>query len=438
MEVKVIESTIVQPLEKETNKPSDRLWLSNLDLVHSRIHLPALYLYNQVENARIFDAKLLKEALSRVLVLFYPVAGRLAEDEKGRLEVECNGEGVLFVEAEVDLRLNQIDESTPSSELLKLVPTPNSELLKLVPRIDYSQEISSDPLLLLQVTRFRCGGVSLGLGISHRLADGVSTASFINAWSNMARGLPPTALPFLDRTHLRARNPPSPKFHHPEYDSPPTIINNPVQPSPIPKPTSTTIIKFTPTQLSSLRAKAENPDNDVRYTTHQILSAHIWRCVSQARDLADNQPTRLNMPVDGSSRLRPPIPRDVAMVGELVSEPIARTVSRIHRAIEKMDDEYLRSAIDYLENPAEPSGVARSPRVCQSPNLAIISWTRIPFDSADFGQGSPILVRAAYTAEGKGFILPMNEDGSISLVICLEDDAMVAFQKLVHNAASCS
>ncbi|CAN1328583.1 Shikimate O-hydroxycinnamoyltransferase [Linum perenne] len=438
MEVKVIESTIVQPLEKETNKPSDRLWLSNLDLVHSRIHLPALYLYNQVENARIFDAKaveterffeagLLKEALRRVLVLFYPIAGRFVRDEKGRLGVECNGEGVLFVEAETDFRLSQVGESAP-----------NSELLKLVPRIDYSQEISSDPLLLLQVTRFRCGGVSLGLGISHRLADGVSTASFINAWSNMARGLPPTALPFLDRTHLRARNPPSPKFHHPEYDSPPTIINNPVQPSPIPKPTSTTIIKFTPTQLSSLRAKAENPDNDVRYTTHQILSAHIWRCVSQARDLADNQPTRLNMPVDGSSRLRPPIPREyfgnmifhttiVAMVGELVSEPIARTVSRIHRAIEKMDDEYLRSAIDYLENPAEPSGVARSPRVCQSPNL-----------SADFGQGSPILVRAAYTAEGKGFILPMNEDGSISLVICLEDDAMVAFQKLVHNAASCS
>ncbi|CAN1328585.1 HCT [Linum perenne] len=380
MKVNVIESSIVCPLEK-TNS-THRLWLSNLDLVHGRIHLPLLYFYKAVETERFFEAGLLKEALRRVLVLFYPIAGRFVRDEKGRLGVECNGEGVLFVEAETDFRLSQVGESAP-----------NSELLKLVPRIDYSQEISSDPLLLLQVTRFRCGGVSLGLGISHRLADGVSTASFINAWSNMARGLPPTALPFLDRTHLRARNPPSPKFHH-----------------------------------------AENPDNDVRYTTHQILSAHIWRCVSQARDLADNQPTRLNMPVDGSSRLRPPIPREY--FGNMIFH--TRTVSRIHRAIEKMDDEYLRSAIDYLENPAEPSGVARSPRVCQSPNLAIISWTRIPFDSADFGQGSPILVRAAYTAEGKGFILPMNEDGSISLVICLEDDAMVAFQKLVHNAASCS
>jgi len=430
MKLKVIESSIICPLEK--TKSSHRLWLSNLDLVHAPIHLPLLYLYEAVENGRFFEAGVLKEALRRVLVLFYPIAGRLARDEKGRLEVECNGEGVLFVEAETDFRLSQIGESAPSSELLKLVP-----------RVDYSQEISSYPLLLLQVTRFKCGGASLGVGPHHSLVDGVSTTSFINTWSYMAYGLPPTVLPFLDRTFLRASNPPSPKFHHPEYDSPPTLINNPV-----PKPTSTTIIKFTPTQLSILRAKAANPNNNVRYTTNQILMAHIWRCASQARGLADNQPTRLNMPVDGRSRLKPPVPSGyfgsmifnttiVDMVGELISEPMARTVSRIHRAVEKMNDEYLRSAIDYLENPPDPSGVARVPGSCKSPNLTIASWTRIPFHSADFGLGSPILTRAANLFEGKGNILPMNEDGSISLVICLESDAMVAFQKLVLSAASC-
>ncbi|CAN1166811.1 Shikimate O-hydroxycinnamoyltransferase [Linum perenne] len=436
MKLKVIESSIICPLEK--TKSSHRLWLSNLDLVHAPIHLPLLYLYEAVENGGFFEAGVLKEALRRVLVLFYPIAGRLARDEKGRLEVDCNGEGVLFVEAETDFRLSQIGESAPSSELLKLVP-----------KVDYSQEISSYPLLLLQVTRFKCGGASLGVGIHHSLVDGVSTTSFINTWSNMARGLPPTVLPFLDRTFLRARNPPSPKFHHPEYDSPPTLIKNPVQrPNQAPKPTSTTIIKFTPTQLSILRAKAANPNNNVRYTTNQILMAHIWRCASQARGLADNQPTRLNMPVDGRSRLKPPVPSGyfgsmifnttiVAMVGELISEPMARTVSRIHRAVEKMNDEYLRSAIDYLENPPDPSGVARVPGSCKSPNLTIASWTRIPFHSADFGLGSPILTRAANLFEGKGNILPMNEDGSISLVICLESDAMVAFQKLVLSAACC-
>ncbi|CAN1166812.1 Shikimate O-hydroxycinnamoyltransferase [Linum perenne] len=430
MKVDVIESSIVCPLEG--TKSSHRLWLSNLDLVHDRIHLPLLYLYKAVENNGFFEAGVLKEALRRVLALFYPVAGRLVRDEIGRLEVECNGEGVLFIEAETDFRLSQVGESAPSSELLKLVS-----------RVDYSQEISSYPLLLLQVTRFKCGGASLGVGIHHSLLDGISTTSFINAWSNMARGLPPTVSPFLDRTFLRVRNPPSPKFHHPEYDSAPTLINNPV-----PKLTSTTIIKFTPTQLSILRAKATNPNNNVRYTTNQILIAHIWRCASQARGLADNQPTRLNMPVDGRPRLRPPIPREyfgnivfnttiVTTVGELISEPVSRTVSRIHHAIKRMDDEYLRSAIDYLENPADPAGVVRNSRVCNSPNLSIASWTRIPFHSANFGLGNPILFRAAITAEGNGNLLPMNRDGSISLVICLEVDAMLVFKKLVHNATSC-
>ncbi|CAN1809397.1 Shikimate O-hydroxycinnamoyltransferase [Linum perenne] len=398
MKVDVIESSIVCPLEG--TKSSHRLWLSNLDLVHDRIHLPLLYLYKAVENNGFFEAGVLKEALRRVLALFYPVAGRLVRDEIGRLEVECNGEGVLFIEAETDFRLSQ-------------------------------------------VTRFKCGGASLGVGIHHSLLDGISTTSFINAWSNMARGLPPTVSPFLDRTFLRVRNPPSPKFHHPEYDSAPTLINNPV-----PKLTSTTIIKFTPTQLSILRAKATNPNNNVRYTTNQILIAHIWRCASQARGLADNQPTRLNMPVDGRPRLRPPIPREyfgnivfnttiVTTVGELISEPVSRTVSRIHHAIKRMDDEYLRSAIDYLENPADPAGVVRNSRVCNSPNLSIASWTRIPFHSANFGLGNPILFRAAITAEGNGNLLPMNRDGSISLVICLEVDAMLVFKKLVHNATSC-
>ena len=47
-----------------------------------------------------FDPKVLKNALSEILVPFYPVAGRLQHNEDGRLEIICNRKGVLFVEAE--------------------------------------------------------------------------------------------------------------------------------------------------------------------------------------------------------------------------------------------------------------------------------------------------------------------------------------------------
>ncbi|CAL1358778.1 unnamed protein product [Linum trigynum] len=450
MEVNILETTIVKPAndkEETSSPPGQRLWLSNLDLVHGRIHLPLLFLYkrdlNSLASHDFFDARLLKEALSRALIPFHPLAGRLARDEEERIEVDCNGKGVLFKEAEApEIGLDEIDDFMPASELLKLVP-----------RVDYAEEISSYPLLLLQVTRFKCNGVCLGIGTHHSLADGQSAMNFINTWSDMARGLPPIATPFLDRTILQARSPPSPKFHHTEYDPPQTLINNnnnsknPTQIDPK-NLTTMSIVTFTPDQVRALITKCANPSNDhsnVRYSTYQIMTAHIWRCASRARGLADDQPTRLHISVDGRSRLvnRPPFPvhyfgnvifhaTTMVKAGELVSEPIARTVERIRRAINTMDDEYLRSAVDYLEDPNDPAGVMQVPGTCRSPNLKIISWIRLPFEYSDFGWGRPVSYRPANLFEGKGNLMH-GTDGSLSLVICLEEGAMVAFRKLVHD-----
>lgn len=62
-------------------------------------------------------------------------------DTNGRLEVQCNGKGVLFVEAETDSTVQDIGLLTQSLDLSQLVPT-----------LDYSGDISSFPLLLFQVS----------------------------------------------------------------------------------------------------------------------------------------------------------------------------------------------------------------------------------------------------------------------------------------------
>ncbi|GKG08516.1 shikimate O-hydroxycinnamoyltransferase-like protein, partial [Tanacetum coccineum] len=71
------------------------------------------------------------------------------------------------------------------------------------------------------VTYFKCGGVSLGVGMQHYVADGLSTMHFIKTWSEMARGVDLTVPP--DRTILRARDPPQPAFEHVEYKPPPPM-----------------------------------------------------------------------------------------------------------------------------------------------------------------------------------------------------------------------
>ncbi|ONK74225.1 uncharacterized protein A4U43_C03F4080 [Asparagus officinalis] len=73
-------------------------------------------------------AKVIKEALSRALVPYYPVAGRLRRSEHGNLEVDCtdNG-GIGFVEASADCSLEDVNHFVDPPPLVipaeQLLPT---------------------------------------------------------------------------------------------------------------------------------------------------------------------------------------------------------------------------------------------------------------------------------------------------------------------------
>ncbi|BFG24855.1 hypothetical protein CerSpe_111290 [Prunus speciosa] len=115
-----------------------------------------------------FDPGTLKQALSKALVPFYPMAGRFKHnDQNGRVEIDCNAEGVLFVVAESGFVVDDFGDFVPTANFLKLIPA-----------VDYSGGISSYPILVLQLTYFKCGGVSLGVGMDHRIADGPSAFHF--------------------------------------------------------------------------------------------------------------------------------------------------------------------------------------------------------------------------------------------------------------------
>lgn len=102
--------------------PRIKLSSSNLDLVVPNYHTPSVYFYRPNGATNFFDAKLMKDALSRVLVAFHPMGGRLKEDKDGRIEIDCQGQGVLFVEAESDGVVGDFGDFTPSLELLELIP----------------------------------------------------------------------------------------------------------------------------------------------------------------------------------------------------------------------------------------------------------------------------------------------------------------------------
>lgn len=97
MKMKVIESTMVKPISA---MPTTTMWISNLDVrMPMNYHTHIFYLYMSGFSD---SSEVLKAALSHALVDFYPMAGKLQKNtENDRIEINCNGDGALFVEAEV-------------------------------------------------------------------------------------------------------------------------------------------------------------------------------------------------------------------------------------------------------------------------------------------------------------------------------------------------
>lgn len=78
-----------------------------------RFRVPFLFFYpnSHPVRGREDPARVVKEALAKALVYYYPLAGRIREGPNRKLAVDCTGEGILFVEADADLGLEELGDS---------------------------------------------------------------------------------------------------------------------------------------------------------------------------------------------------------------------------------------------------------------------------------------------------------------------------------------
>ena len=174
--------------------------LSQLDQIGMVTHVHIIYFYSNVghrdwPNPPDKILGIIKDSLSRTLVPFYPLAGRLRRvDGGGKLELECNAKGVEFIEAESSQLMSDFGDFSSFKGFEDLFP-----------HVDYSRPIQDHPLCLVQLTWFRCGGFALGTAVSHIVTDGLRATHFACEWARLARGDPLEASPCLDRRVLRAR-----------------------------------------------------------------------------------------------------------------------------------------------------------------------------------------------------------------------------------------
>lgn len=124
--------------------PHETKLLSDIDDQQGlRFQLPFMMFYRNHPSKEGEDpASVIKQALAEALVPYYPLAGRLREGPNRKLMVECNAEGVVFVEADASISLSELG-------LALLPPCPYiSHFLSEPPG---SEPIVGGPLLLVQV-----------------------------------------------------------------------------------------------------------------------------------------------------------------------------------------------------------------------------------------------------------------------------------------------
>ncbi|KAL1539677.1 shikimate O-hydroxycinnamoyltransferase [Salvia divinorum] len=122
----------------------------------------------------------LEQSLSMVLPSFYPLAGRFILSDH---IVDCSDQGAEFLEAEA-----------PDTELAALlVERDHKNLSAFLPRENKQVDIAAYPILSIQATSLKCGGLVVGVSISHKIFDVSALSTFLLHWSNTVNPNPDTA-----------------------------------------------------------------------------------------------------------------------------------------------------------------------------------------------------------------------------------------------------
>ncbi|KAJ1407942.1 Transferase [Sesbania bispinosa] len=393
-------------------------------------HTLTIYIYKAKHNPDFIER--LRNSLSKILVHYYPIAGRVCWTEGGRIEFDCNAKGAILLEAETTKTLGDYEDFSPSESTKELVPT-----------IDYNQPMEDLPLLAVQLTRFQGNeGLAIGVAFFHPLSDGLGAIQFINSWAKIARGdtLEPHEMPFLDRTILKFSHPPlAPRFDHTELKPLPLILGRSDATVERNKKIIVASLRLTAEQVEKLKKKANEqaPKQGSRpYSKYEVIGAHIWICASKARELDENQPSVVRFHVDIRNRMVPPLPQNYfgnvlaqtearGYVGDVTLKPLSYVAQKIREATKQVSDEYIRSQLDvirgqeHLDDARALCIEGKNASFCGNPNFHLTSWMSMPMYEADFGWGKPVYFGLAYVAAHDRALILLSPEGDGSVIVCM-------------------
>uniref|UniRef100_A0A0D9WXE1 Uncharacterized protein n=1 Tax=Leersia perrieri TaxID=77586 RepID=A0A0D9WXE1_9ORYZ len=368
-------AVVVQPSETVTTAGKAILSMFGKPL----ITLPSTVLY-------VFDhpihepVETVRKGFSQALFHYYPLAGRLACDDNNDIHIDCTGEGVTFVAASADCTIKELMIMCDRKDAV-----PVQEQLAE----DYPMESCShgDPLVMMQVTSFRCGGFVVGVTWNHGVADGFGIGRFVQTVGELARGLPtPSVIPVLP---LQS-----------------SVLQ--VVPPPCTLAVYQAVFQFPPSQLVGsnitipaglvhrIRFGGRRDGRPPSCTLFEAVAAVLWRCRTRVVMSDPEAPaiivftanSRKHMGIDdGYYGNCTTIHMAIEKSSVVANACIMDLVGLINRAKEQIPEHFKNGGNDTTMAMLQAIEGFSGGRAGYENVLSITSWRNIGFEDADFGSG---------------------------------------------------
>ncbi|WOG85478.1 hypothetical protein DCAR_0104667 [Daucus carota subsp. sativus] len=449
MKVEIISRELIKPYT--ATPPSFKNHnISLIDELSPNLNVPTIFYYSAATDQHITTSiplvqKHLKNSLSKVLTSFHPFAGRYCIESRS---VDCSDQGAEFVEAKVDVRLDDLlnQKKDLKIELLnELLPCPLGAV-----------DEYKDPLLAIQVNAFSCGGFAVAVCSSHRIADMTTTISFVNAWANAAK---------QELEHVDENDLPIPW----NFDSALLLPgqNSPCLPSGLTREKEnieihklvTKIFTFTESKISSIRERAKGDGSSKSSPTRvQSVFGIIGKAIIDIHVANPENPKgyMVIQAVNMRERTIPPLPKNqfgnlylVACVQSVAGQggvELPCYVDNLSNSVKRAVDDcgvVLSSGKEgqtlLSQKLGEMLQSLSSPEIYFAGTFS--SWCKFPLYEADFGWGKPVWVSAANIPMRNTVVLiDEKSGGGIEAWVSLDESDMQKFimQSDVREIKDCN
>ncbi|QHO48445.1 hypothetical protein HN51_000511 [Arachis hypogaea] len=451
----IVEMKDVVFIKPSKSTPSSILSLSTLD---HRPDLNMLYHIIQVYKSQKHYAypndqidpnpiNVIKEALSKALFYYYPLAGKIVKHDDGKFRIHCNSNdrGVPFIEAIANCNLSSLnyldggssDDMEISKQLAFQLPSLGDENGHQYPS-------------RFKVTKFLCGGFTIGIGVSHVLCDGFGLSQFLHALIELARGRSePSIKPVWERERLMG------SINEMPLPSPINNASAAVSPH---LPVTTLVHECFKVDGESIRRlkmrliKEFTNHNNIKtmkeiFTNFESLTAYIWRSRAKALKLNHDGKTLLGIVVGARRHLDPPLPEGyygnaivdanvVLSVKELMEKPLSQVVKHI-KEIKKVafTRNYITDSINTLVTKEQDFNVEGI-----GAYFNVTDWKHLGFlENMDFGGNVLVNLLPApcnmFAMVDLCIFAPPSKldssmkDGGVRIFVSLPNDAMPKFRE---------